>query len=208
MEDVLDLYAEPYNPKRPTVNFDETSKQLIAEKRQPVPAQPGRPARYDYEYKRNGTRNVFLLCEPQAGWRHVVVTEHRTMQDFAHQMRWLVDERYPEAEVIRVVLDNLNTHKPASFYETFAPAEAHRIRKKLEFHYTPKHGSWLNMAEIELSVFARQCLHSRIPNEATLKRELAALEAARNAARATIKWRFTTADARVKLHRLYPSTSH
>jgi hypothetical protein len=207
MEDVLDLYAEPYDPKRPRVNFDETSKQLIGEVRTPLPAQPGHAARYDYEYKRNGTRNLFLFVEPQAGWRQVVVTEHRTMQDFAHQMKWLVDERYPEADVIRVVLDTLNTHKPASLYETFPPAEAHRIRQKLEFHYTPKHGSWLNMAEIELSVVARQCLHRRIAAEATLKRELAAVEAARNAARATIDWQFTTAQARVKLHRLYPSTS-
>jgi hypothetical protein len=207
MEDVLDLYAEPYDPQRPKVNFDETSKQLIGETRQPLPARPGHAVCYDYEYKRNGTRNIFLFCEPQAGWRHVVVTEQRTMQDFAHQMKWLVDERYPEADVIRVVLDNLNTHKPASLYETFPPAEAHRMRQKLEFHYTPKHGSWLNMAEIELSVLARQCLHRRIATEATLKRELAAVEAVRNAARATITWQFTTVDARVKLHHLYPSTS-
>jgi DDE superfamily endonuclease len=207
MEDVLDLYAEPYDPKRPTVNFDETSKQLIGESRQPLPARPGHPARYDYEYNRNGTRNLFLLCEPQAGWRHVEVTRQRTMEDFAHQMKWLVDERYPKAAVIRVVLDNLNTHKIASLYETFPPAEAHRLRQKLEFHYTPKHGSWLNMAEIELSVLARQCLHRRIATEATLKRELAAVEAARNAARATIDWQFTTAQARVKLQHLYPSTS-
>jgi len=207
MEDVLDLYAEPYAPKRPTVTFDETSKQLIGETRQPLPAQPGHAARYDYEYKRNGTRNVFLICEPQVGWRHLTVTERRTMQDFAHQMKWLVDERYPEAEVIRRVLDNLNTHRPASLYETFAPAEAHRIRQKLEFHYTPKQGSWLNMAESELSVLARHCLYRRIATEATLKRELAAVEATRNAAQATIDWQFTTAQARVKLHRLYPSTS-
>jgi len=207
MEDVLDLYAEPYEPTRPKVNFDETSKQLIGETRQPLPAQPGQAARYDYEYNRNGTRNIFLLCEPQVGWRRVAVTEQRTMQDFAHQVKGLVDERYPQAEVIRVVLDNLNIHKPASLYETFPPAEAHRIRQKLEFHYTPKHGSWLNMAEIELSVFARQCLPRRIATEATLKRELAAVEAARNAARATIDWQFTTAEARVKMHRLYPSTS-
>ena len=207
MEDVLDLYAEPYDPKRPKVNFDETSKQLIGEVRTPLPAQPGHAIRYDYEYKRNGTRNLFLFVEPQTGWRHVAVTEQRTMQDFAHQMKWLVEERYPEAEVIRVVLDNLNTHKPASLYETFAPAEAHRLRQKLEFHYTPKHGSWLNMAEIELSVLARQCLHRRIATEATLKREVAVVEAARNAARATIAWQFTTAQARGKLHHLYPSTS-
>jgi DDE superfamily endonuclease len=207
MEDVLDLYAEPYDPKRPTVTFDETSKQLIGETRQPLPTQPGHPARYDYEYKRNGTRNLFLFCEPQAGWRHVAVTTQRTMEDFAHQMKWLVDERYPHAEVIRVVLDNLNTHKPGSLYETFAPAEAHRLRQKLEFHYTPKHGSWLNMAEIELSVFARQCLQRRIATEATLVHELAAVETARNAARATIHWQFTTTAARVKLAHLYPSTS-
>lgn len=205
MEDVLDLYAEPYDPKRPTVTFDETSKQLIGETRPPRPAQPGHAARYDYEYKRNGTRNIFLFCEPQAGWRHVAVTAQRTMEDFAHQMKWLVDERYPHAEVIRVVLDNLNTHKPGSLYETFPPAEAHRLRQKVEFHYTPKHGSWLNMAEIELSVFARQCLQRRIATEATLVQELAAVEASRNAARATIHWQFTTAAARVKLAHLYPS---
>jgi len=207
MEDVLDLYAEPYNPQRPKVNFDETSKQLIGETRQPLPARPGHEACYDYGYKRNGTRNIFLFCEPQAGWRHVVVTEQRTRQDFAHQMKWLVDERYPEAAVIRVVLDNLNTHKAVSLYETFAPAEAHRIRQKLEFHYTPKYGSWLNMAAIEFSVLARQGLHRRIATEATLKEELAVVEAARNAAQATIDWQFTTAQARVKLSRLYPSTS-
>jgi DDE superfamily endonuclease len=207
MEDVLDLYAAPYDPQRPMVTFDETSKQLIGETRQPLPTQPGQPARYDYEYKRNGTRNIFLFCEPQAGWRHVAVTAQRTMEDFAHQMKWLVDERYPHADVIRVVLDNLNTHKPGSLYETFPPAEAHRLRQKLEFHYTPKHGSWLNMAEIELSVFARQCLQRRIATEATLVHELAAIEATRNAAQATIHWQFTTAAARVKLAHLYPSNS-
>ena len=152
MEDVLDLYEEPYDPKRPKVNFDETSKQLIAETRVPLLPKPGKPAPYDYEYQRNGTRNLFMFCEPQAGWRHIAVTEHRTMQDCAQHMRWLVDEQYPEAERIRVVLDNLNTHKPASLYETFEPAEARRLLKKLECHYTPKHGSWLNMAEIELSI--------------------------------------------------------
>jgi DDE superfamily endonuclease len=207
MEDVLDLYEEPYDPTRPKVNFDETSKQLIAETRMPLLPQPGRPALYDYEYQRNGTRNLFMFCEPQAGWRHIAVTEHRTMQDFAHQMRWLVDERYPEADLIRVVLDNLNTHKPASLYETFEPAEARRILKKLEFHYTPKHGSWLNMAEIEFSILQRQCLDRRIPDEAMLTREVAAYEDARNAAHATIAWRFTPTKAREKLHRLYPSHS-
>jgi hypothetical protein len=207
MEDVLDLYTEPYDPKRPKVNFDETSKQLIRETRAPLPAAPGRPARYDYEYERNGTRNLFMLVEPQAGWRHITATERRTMQDFAHQMQWLVDEGYPEATLIRVVMDNLNTHKPASLYETFAPAEARRLLKKLKFHYTPKHGSWLNMAEIELSILSRQCLDRRIPDDATLRREITTYEDTRNAAKTTITWRFTTTDAREKLHRLYPSTS-
>jgi transposase len=205
MEDVLDLYAEPYDPRRPRVNFDETSKQLLADKHQPLPARPDQPARYDYEYEREGTRNLFMFCEPQAGWRHIAVTAQRTKVDFARQMQWLVDERYPRAEVIRVVLDNLNTHKPASLYEAFAPAEARRIAKKLEFHYTPKHGSWLNMAEIELSILARQCLGRRIPDEATLKREVLAYQERRNAAQATIDWRFSVEDARQKLHRLYPS---
>lgn len=207
MEDVLDLYAEPYDPARPKVNFDEASKQLIAETRTPLPAQAGRPARYDYEYERNGTRNLFLFTEPQAGWRHVNVTAQRTGLDFAHQMRWLVDACYPEAELIRVVLDNLNTHKAASLYEAFAPAEARRILKKLEFHHTPKHGSWLNMAEIELSVLQRQCLARRIPDEATLIKEITAWETQRNKGRATIDWRFSITDAREKLKRLYPSPS-
>jgi hypothetical protein len=207
MEDVLEVYAEPYDPQRPKGNFDETSKQLIGETRAPLPARPGQAARYDSEYKRNGTRNLFLFCEPQAGWRHVEVTAQRTTQDFAHQMRGLVDERYPEADVIRVVLDNLNTHKVASLYATFPPAEARRIAKKLEFHYTPKHGSWLNMAESEFSVLQRQCLARRIADAATRQHEVAAYEARRNAARSTIEWRFTVQEARVKLHRLYPSTS-
>ncbi len=207
MEDVLDLYAEPYDAQRPKINFDETSKQLIKETRQPLPAQPGQPARYDCEYERNGTRNLFLFTEPQTGWRHINVSEQRTMRDFAHQMKWLVDERYPEAEVIRVVLDNLNTHKPASLYEAFAPEEARRIVKKLEFHYTPKHGSWLNMAEIELSVLQRQCLERRIADEATLVHEIGAWEKERNEKQATIDWRFSVTDAREKLKRLYPSHS-
>lgn len=207
MEDVLDLYEEPYDPKRPKVNFDEASKQLIAETRIPLPAKPGKPEIYDDEYRRNGTRNLFMFCDPQAGWRHIAVTEHRTMQDFAHQRQWLVDERYPEADVMRVVLDNLNTHKPASLYEAFAPAEARRLLKKLAFHDTPKHGSWLHRAEIELSILQGQCLDRRIPNEAMLTREIAAYEETRNAAQATIVWRFTTTKARKKLHRLYPSNS-
>jgi DDE superfamily endonuclease len=205
MEDVLDVYAEPYDPNRPKVNFDETSKQLLKETRQPLPAQPGQPQRYDYEYARNGTRNLFLFVEPQAGERHVQVTEQRTKVDFAHAMQWLVDNCYPEAEVIRLVLDNLNTHKIASLYEAFEPAEARRIAKKLEFHYTPKHGSWLNMAEIELSVLQQQCLERRIPDDETLKREIAAWEHQRNAEQATINWRFSVTDTRKKLKRLYPS---
>jgi DDE superfamily endonuclease len=205
MEEILDFYAEPYDPKRPKVNFDETSKQLIKETRTPLLSTPGQVARYDYEYQRNGTRNLLLLCEPQAGGRHSVVTEQRTMQDFAQQMKWLVDEGYPQADLIRVVLDNLNTHKLASLYETFPPAAARRIAKKLEFHYTPQHGSWLNMAELEFSVLSRQCLDRRIPDEATLIRELQAYEESRNATRAKITWRFTSEQARVKLHRLYPA---
>ena len=209
MEDVLDLHAEPYDPKRPVVNFDETSKQLVAEKKTPIPPTRGRRERFDYEYQRNGTRNLFMCCEPLAGWRHVEVTERRTMVDFAHQMRWLADEAYPEADKIRVVLDNLNTHKPASLYQAFEPKEARRILKRLEFHYTPKHGCWLNMAEIEFSVFSRQCLARRPDGigEDALKREIAALEAQRNREKATIDWRFSTVEARVKLQRLYPSVS-
>jgi hypothetical protein len=205
MEDVLDLYAEPYDPQRPKVNFDETSKQLLADTRSPLPAQAGQPRRYDYAYEREGTRNSFMFCEPQAGWRHIAVTAQRTKVDFAQQMKWLVDERYPKAEVIRAVLDNLNTHKPASLYEAFAPVEARRLVKKLEFHYTPKHGSWLNMAEIELSILARQCLDRRIPDEATLKQEVHAYQVRRNAEHASIDWQFSVSDARHKLHRLYPS---
>ena len=207
MEDVLDLYAEPYAPQKPVVCFDETSTQLLAETRPALPAQPGRPARQDYEYRREGTRNLFLACEPLAGWRHVAVTERRTMQDFAHQMRWLVDEAYPEAQVVRPVLDNLNTHRTASLYETFPAAEARRIAQRLEFHYTPKHGSWLNMAEIEFSIFSRNCLRQRIPGEESLRREVHALERERNEARTTINWRFSIQDARTKLHRLYPFDS-
>ncbi len=201
----MDLYEEPYDPQRPTVCFDETSTQLIGESLIPLPARPGRRERFDYEYRRNGTRNLFMLCEPLRGWRHVAVTERRRMGDFAHQMRWLADEAYTKAEKIRVVLDNLNTHRPASLYETFDPAEARRILKRLEFHYTPKHGSWLNMAEIELSVFSRQCLNRRIPDGATLTRELAALVRRRNEAHATIAWRFTTSAARTTLRHLYPT---
>ena len=205
MEDVLDLYEEPYDPKHPVVCFDETSKQLVKEKRAPIPPKKGRHERFDYEYKRNGTRNLFMFCEPLVGWRHLEVTERRTMEDFAHQMRWLVDVAYSEAEKIRVVLDNLNTHRPASLYQTFEPKEARRVVKRLEFHHTPKHGSWLNMAEIEFSVFGKQCLARRIGHEDTLKREIAALETERNQAKATISWRFSTMHARNKLQHIYPS---
>jgi hypothetical protein len=205
MEDVLEVYAEPYDPARPKVNFDETTKPLIQETRQPLPAQPGRPQRYDYEYERHGTRHRFLFVEPQAGRRPGQVTEHRTKVDFAHALQWLVDEGSPEAIVLRVVLDNLNTHKSASLYEAFEPAEARRIARKLEFHDTPKHGSWLNMAEMELRVLHQQCRDRRSPDEATLTREIAAWEQQRNAAQATIDWRFSVTEARKKLKRLYPS---
>ena len=205
MEDVLDLYAEPYDPQRPVVCFDETSTQLLAETRPALPPRPGLPRRQDYEYRREGTRNLFLACEPLAGWREVAVTERRTMQDFARRMRWLADEAYPEAEVVRVVLDNLNTHRRASLYETSPAEEARRIARRLEFHYTPKHGSWLNMAEIEFSVLSRSCLKQRLSGEEALRREVDALVKERNAARATINWRFNTRDARTKLRRLYPS---
>ena len=205
MEDVLDLYHEEYDPERPVVCFDETSKQLLGDVRPPVKAKPGRVERYDTEYQRNGTRNLFMFCEPKGGWRHVEVTERRTAVDFAHRMKWLVDEAYPDATVVRLVLDNLNTHKLGSLYEAFAPSEARRIAKRLEFHHTPVHGSWLNMAEIELSVFSKQCLNRRTGDEALLRREVAALERERNDAGAIIDWRFSTHDARSKLKHVYPS---
>jgi hypothetical protein len=163
MEDILDLYAENYDPLRPLICFDEFPYQMVAAKRLPLPLQPGKPARYDYEYRRMGTCNVFMFFQPQAGWRHVEVTHRRTKKDFAHCMKDLVDIHFPEAEMIRVVLDNLNTHTPAALYEVFAPEEARRIVRKLEFHFTPKHASWLNMAEIEISVLDRQCLDRRLP---------------------------------------------
>lgn len=205
MEDILDLYAEPYDPRQPQVCFDECPYQLISEKRLPLPDQPGQPERYDYEYKREGTCNLFVILQPLAGWRHVQVTEQRTKQDFAYQMKALVDIHFPNADVIRVVLDNLNTHTPAALYETFEPAEARRILRKLEFHYTPTHASWLNMVEIELSVLSEQCLDRRIPDVQMLEREINAWEAERNERRATVNWKFTTENARVKLERLYPS---
>jgi hypothetical protein len=205
MEDVLDLYAEPLDPARPVVCFDETSKQLVAETRTPLPMEPGKPERVDYEYERKGTANLFLVTQPLGAWRHVDVTDRRTKHDFAQQMRDLVDRHFPDATTIRVVLDNLNTHTTAALYEAFPPAEAARIRRKLEFHYTPVHGSWLNMAELELSMLSRQCLGRRIGDRDSLATEIAAWETARNEQRATITWQFTVDDARRKLHRLYPS---
>ena len=207
MEDVLDVYARPYDPQRPQVCFDEHSVQLIEETRLPLPAKPGQPERYDYEYKRNGTRNLFMFFEPLGGWRHVKVTERRTKLDFAACMRELVDEHFPDADKIVLVLDNLNTHTPASLYEAFEPAEAKRILDRLEIHYTPKHGSWLDMAEIEIGVLIEQCLDDRVPDEATLSREIAAWQRARNGQHATVNWQFTTTDARTKLKRLYPVIS-
>jgi hypothetical protein len=207
MEALLDLYSEPYDPRRPTVCFDELPYQLVAETRRPRPPRPGQPARSDYEYRRGGTANVFLCCQPQAGWRHVTVTERRTKQDFAQQMRELVDVHYPAATVIRVVLDNLNTHTGGALYEAFPPAEAWRLLRKLEFHYTPKHGSWLNQAEIELSILSGQCLDRRIGDRETLVREVAAWEHGRNLAQSLIHWRFTTTEARERLARVYPATS-
>jgi len=205
MEDVLDLYAEPYDPRRPQVCFDESPVQLVSETRSPLPVRPGRIACYDYEYKREGTANLFLFVQPLLGWRQVNVTAHRTKQDFAQQMKLAVDVYFPDAELIRLVVDNLNTHTPASLYETFAPAEARRITRKLEFHYTPKHGSWLNMAECEFAVLDTQCLDRRIPNVETLEREIDAWQAKRNQHEIKINWQFGTDSARVKLKRLYPS---
>jgi hypothetical protein len=205
MEDVLDVYQRPYDPRRPLVCMDETSKQLVGETRGALPAAPGRPARVDYEYVRRGTANVFLFCEPLAGRRQVRITARRTKVDWAVSVRALVDGVYPQAEKIVLVMDNLNTHAAASLYEAFPPAEAKRIVERLEIHYTPKHGSWLNMAEIELGMLGRQCLDRRIDQVDQLVQEAAAWEAARNAKGVRVDWRFTTADARIKLKKLYPS---
>lgn len=204
MENVLETYRRPYDPKRPVVGMDEQPKQLIAETRTPMPAAPGRPAKVDYEYRRHGVASVWMFSEPLAGWRQVNVTARRTAIDWAHQMRDLVDVHYPEAERVTVVLDNLNTHTPASLYEAFEPAEARRVAEKLELVYTPKHGSWLNVAEIELSVLSRQCLDRRMPELALIAHEAAAWAECRNHEAHAIDWRFTTADARIKLNRLYP----
>ncbi len=205
MEDVLDVYTRPYDPRRPQVCLDETSRQLLAETREPLPLEPGQPARHDPEYVREGVVNLFLVSEPVRGWREVRVSEQRTRIDWAYCIQDLVDVHYPDAERIVLVLDNLNTHTPAALYEAFPPAEAKRLADKLEIHYTPKHGSWLNMAEIELSILQRQCLDRRLSDRMTMEREVAAWVSERNQAMHTIDWRFTTADARIKLKRLYPS---
>jgi transposase len=204
MEDVLDLYAEAPDPRRPVVGFDETPRQLIGEARVPIAAEPGTPRRVDYEYVRNGTANVFMFVDVNRPWRHAKVTDQRTCIDFAECMRDLVDVHYPKAERIRVVLDNLSAHSPAALYQAFAPAEARRMLSRLEFHFTPKHASWLNLVEIEIGVMVAQCLDRRIPDKATLTKEIAAWERRRNAEQARIKWMFTVERAREKLGRLYP----
>ena len=205
MEDVLDLYQEDYDPLRPVVCFDEVPYQLVGETRLPVAPQRGRRRRVDYEYRRCGTVNLFMLVEPLVGWRHVDVTNQRTNRDFAHQMRDLVDLLYADAAMVRVVLDNLSTHSGAALYETFAPEEARRILRKLEFHYTPKHGSWLNMAKIEISVMGRQCLNRRIDSAPAVQAAIRTWQATRNDQGAQIQWRFTVSDARKKMHRIYSS---
>jgi DDE superfamily endonuclease len=205
MEEILQLYTSIDFPEYPLVCFDETSRQLVKETRLPLAAVPGVPEREDYEYERNGTANLFIFFAPFKSWRHVAVTEQRTQLDYAQQMKWLVDEAFPDACQIRVVQDNLNTHVKAALYKAFSPSEARRILNRLSFHYTPKHGSWLNMAEIELSVLSRQCLERRIPDVDTLKAEVAASTSGRNAKANRVDWRFTTQDARIKLKHLYPS---
>jgi len=204
MEDVLAVYQRPPDPVHPVICMDETSKQLVSETRMSLPTGPGQPQREDYEYERHGVANLFLFCEPLTGWREVQVTERRTRMDWAVAMHELSDRHYPAAERITVVLDNLNTHGPASFYEAFAPEEARRLTERFEFHYTPKHGSWLNMAEVEFSVLSRQCLDRRIGEAEVLRSEVRAWQQKRNAASKTIDWQFTAADARIKLKRLYP----
>ena len=205
MEDVLAVYTRPHDPERVLVCLDETSKQLIAETRVPIPAKPGQPKRYDYEYERNGTANLFMMFAPLEGWRHVEVTDRHTAVDFAHMVRDLSDTHFPTAKKIVLMEDNLSTHKPASLYEAFPAAEARRLVERFEWHYTPKHGSWLNMTESELSVLSGQCLDRRIPDKQTLTEEVAAWEDSRNRKHAKADWQFTTADARVKLKRLYPA---
>jgi hypothetical protein len=205
MEDVLEVYHRPYDPKRPVVCLDETFKQLIGETREPLAPRPGAVERYDHVYVRNGVASLFLACEPLAGWRHVAVTERRRRGDWAGFVRDLLEGRYRDAERVVLIMDQLNTHAPASLYEAFPPAEARRLSERLEVHHTPKHGSWLNMAEIELSALGRQCLARRIARHETLRRQVTLWEDLRNAAPSTIHWQFTTAQARIKLRSLYPS---
>jgi hypothetical protein len=205
MEDVLEVYHRPHDPAYPVVCVDEASKQLIAETRVTIKAKPGQPARHDYEYERNGTANLFMMFAPLEGWRHVKVTDRHTAVDYAHLLKELADVHFAKANKIVLMEDNLNTHKPASLYEAFPAAEARRLVERFEWHYTPKHGSWLNMAESELSVLSGQCLDRRIPDKQTLIEEVTAWEASRNRKHAKADWQFTTADARVKLKRLYPA---
>jgi len=204
MEDVLELYAEPADPAMPVVCFDESPTQMIGESRTPIPAKPGTRAKIDYEYRRNGTANLFVFLDAHRPWRHVKVTDRRTAIDYAHCMRDLVDVHYPQAEKIRVVQDNLSTHRPGALYQAYPPEEARRILRRLEFHYVPKHASWLNMVEIEIGVLVRQCLDRRIPDRATMEREIAAWSLARNAAGARVLWLFDVTRAREKLGRSYP----
>lgn len=204
MEDVLDLYHQPLDPQRPVVCMDETNRQLVSETRVPIPAGPGRISHHDYEYERKGVADVFMFTEPLAGWRWASVTERRTAIDWAQQVKTLLDEHYPKASVVRLVMDNLNTHSLGSLYDAFLPREARRLAKRLEIHYTPKHGSWLNIAEIELKALSVQCLDRRIPDIKMLRREVAAWEKQRNRASAGVDWQFATPDARIKLKRLYP----
>ena len=205
MEDVLEVYQRPHNPDYPVVCVDETSKQLVAETRVPIPAKSGQPARHDYEYERNGTANLFMIYAPLEGWRHVEVTDRHTAIDYAKVLKDLSDTHFANAQKIILMQDNLSTHKPASLYETFPAAEARRLVERFEWHYTPKHGSWLDMAEAELSVLSGQCLDRRIPNKLTLEQEVAAWQASRNKKQVKTDWQFTNADARVKLKRLYPA---
>jgi hypothetical protein len=204
MEDVLELYKRPHNPAIPVICMDEQPTQLIKETRMKIPVEPGKPERVDYEYERNGTAVNFMFTEPLAGWRKVNVRERKTSIDWAYEIKELLDEDYPEVEKVILVCDNLNTHTIASLYEAFEPEEARRLAERLEIHYTPKHGSWLNVAEIELSVFTKQCLDRRIPDMATLQQEAKAWYRKRNANQKGVDWQFTTEDARVKLKRLYP----
>lgn len=204
MEDILDLYHQPYDPEKPLVCMDEQPVQLIKEKREPLPVRPGEPMRVDYEYERGGTANIFMLTEPLAGQRHVSVRERKTKQDWASEVKELLDIYYPEAERVRLVCDNLNTHTIGALYEAFSPEEAWRLSRRLEIHHTPKHGSWLNIAEIELSALTKQCLDRRIPDSLSLKTEVQAWEARQNTQQKAVDWQFTTRDARIKLKHLYP----